>query len=77
MAEIKVYSTPACPYCEKVKNFLKEHEIEFEEINVAEDRQKAIEMVKKTGQMKVPVTEKGENFVIGFDEEKLKHLIGI
>ncbi len=77
MAEIKVYSTPACPYCEKVKDFLKNHEIEFDEINVAEDREKAVEMVEKTGQMSVPVTEKQGKFVIGFDEEKLKELLGI
>jgi arsenate reductase-like glutaredoxin family protein len=35
MAEVKVYSTPTCPYCKMVKQFLTENNIAFTDINVA------------------------------------------
>ena len=75
--KVTVYSTPTCPYCVMVKNYLKEHKIEFEDINVAEDKTKAQEMVEKSGQMGVPVTDIGGEFVIGFDKEKIASLLGI
>ena len=71
----KVYSTPTCPWCVKVKEFLKENKIEFEDFNVAEDQEAAKEMVEKSGQMGVPVTIIGEEIIIGFNEEKLKNAV--
>ncbi len=73
--KVIVYTTPICSYCHMVKDFLKENKIEFEEINVAEDQEAAQEMVKKSGQMGVPVTEitnGNTEMIIGFDKEKLK-----
>ena len=80
MAKITIYSTPACPYCEKAKEFLKSYNVAFEEINVAEDRQKAMEMVEKSGQMSVPVIEIDGEILIGFDtkvEAQIKQKLGI
>lgn len=74
---VKVYSTTTCPWCVKVKDFLKEHSIEFEDINVGENREAAKEMVKKTGQMGVPVTEIDGQFIVGFNVAKLKELLNI
>jgi glutaredoxin-like YruB-family protein len=70
--DVKVYSTPTCPWCHKVKEFLKEHKIEFKDINVAEDQEAAKQMVEKSGQMGVPVTEVDGEIIVGYDEEKLK-----
>lgn len=75
--KVKIYSTKTCPYCDMEKDFLKEHNIEFEEVDVSADQDAANEMVKKTGQMGVPVTEVDNKLVIGFDKEKLKKLLGI
>jgi glutaredoxin-like YruB-family protein len=77
MVKVKVYSTPTCPWCFKVKDFLAEHNIEFEDINVAENREAAVEMVKKSGQMGVPVIEVGKEIIVGFDEAKLRKVLGI
>lgn len=68
MANVKVYSTPTCPWCTKVKEYLESIGVEFENIDVSKDRDAAMAMVKKTKQMGVPVTEIGENFIIGFDK---------
>ena len=74
--DIKVYSTPGCSWCRVVKNFLKEHKFEFIEIDVS-DPIKAQEMIDKTGQMGVPVTEIDNQLVIGFDKDRLMELLKI
>ncbi|PJE77169.1 NrdH-redoxin [Candidatus Uhrbacteria bacterium CG10_big_fil_rev_8_21_14_0_10_48_16] len=70
-----VYSTPTCPFCKKVKSYLQEHQIEFTDIDVMGDQEQAAEMIKKSGQMGVPVIDVDGEIVIGFDEKKLKELI--
>lgn len=72
MSKIKVYSTPACPYCYMVKDWLKEKGIEFEEIDVAADEKAAQEMVEKSGQMSVPQIEINGKIIVGFDKEKIE-----
>ncbi len=73
---VKVYSAPGCPWCSAVKNFLKEHNIAFEEIDVS-DPKNAEEFIKKTGQMSVPVIDIDGELVIGFDQQKLKEKLDI
>ncbi|MFH1364700.1 MAG: glutaredoxin domain-containing protein [Candidatus Aenigmatarchaeota archaeon] len=72
MTKVKVYSTPTCMYCQQLKMFLKENNIPFEEINVAEDQQAANEMIEKSGQMGVPVSDIDGQIIIGFDRDKIK-----
>ncbi len=77
MAKVKVYTTPICPYCVALKEFLKENKVEFEEIDVSQDEMAAKEMIEKTGQMGVPVLEIDGEFVVGFDKEKIKKLLNL
>lgn len=77
MPEVDVYSAPACPWCSRVKQFLEEHGIEYTEYDVAEDPAKAEEMIQKTGQMGVPVTDIDGEIVIGFDQARLQELLGL
>jgi len=77
MAKVIVYGTPTCPWCDKVKDWLKENKVEFEYIDVAADQDKVKEMVEKTGQMGVPVIDVDGTIVIGFDVNKLKGLLKI
>ncbi len=71
LSNVKVYSTPTCPWCTKVKEYLGSLGVEFENIDVSKDRDAAMAMVKKTRQMGVPVTEIGENYIIGFDKDSI------
>ena len=75
--KIKVYSTPICPYCNALKNFLKENKVEFEDINVAEDKRAREEMIQKTGRMEVPVIEIDNEIIVGFEKEKISRLLKI
>ena len=74
---VKVYSTPTCPYCKVAKQFLTENNVQFEEIDVAANQTAAQEMVKKSGQMGVPVIEIEGEIIVGFDKGKIKQLLGI
>ena len=75
--KIVVYSTQTCPHCVYLKDFLKENKIEFEDIDVGADQEKAKEMVEKTGQMGVPVIEIDGEFIIGFNEAKIREKLGL
>ncbi|MDD2696915.1 MAG: glutaredoxin family protein [Candidatus Pacebacteria bacterium] len=74
---IKIYSTPSCPYCFTLKEFLKEKNISFEEIDVSKDQAAAEEMIKKSGQMGVPVVEVDGEIIVGFDKEKISKVLKI
>jgi len=70
--KIKVYSTPTCPYCKKTREYLKEKNIEFQDIDVSESQENAKEMIEKSGQMGVPVIEINGKIIVGFDKEVLE-----
>jgi glutaredoxin 3 len=72
---VKVYSTNFCPYCKMAKSFLKDKNVQFEEINVQENQQAAKEMIEKTGQVGVPVIEIDGHTVVGFDREQIEKLL--
>ena len=72
---VTIYSTPVCHYCHAAKEFFSEHNVAFEEINVAADQEKRQEMIEMTGQMGVPVIRIGDDVVVGFDEDKIKELL--
>jgi len=64
---VTVYSTPTCGYCRMAKNYLKEKNVAFTDYNVATNSEKAQEMVRKSGQMGVPVLDVNGRIIIGFD----------
>ena len=74
--KIKIYTTPACPYCVMAKQYFSEKKIPFEEIDVAADKSKAEEMVKISGQMGVPVIQINAKVLIGFDQDKIEKALG-
>ncbi len=77
MANVKVYSTPTCPYCHMAKEFLTENAIQFEDVDVSVNQTAAQEMIKKSGQMGVPVLDIDGKIVVGFDKGKIKQLLGL
>ena len=71
MTDIKVYSTPTCPWCTKVKEYLKSKNIEFENLDVSTDEKARNEMVEKSGQMGVPVLDVKGTIIVGFDQNAI------
>ena len=77
MAKVKVYSTNACPWCVRAKEWLKENNIEFEEINVQENHNAAEDMVRRSGQTGVPVIEINGKMIVGFNLPEIKKALGM
>ena len=73
--KVIVYSTPTCPYCKRVKDYLTQKGVSFSDYNVAEDREKAKEMIDKSKQMGVPVIVIDGDVVVGFNQAKLDSLL--
>lgn len=72
---VLVYTTPTCSYCRMVKDWLKARNVRFDEYNVARDPMKAEEMVRKSGQMGVPVTDINGRIIIGFNTAELERAL--
>ena len=75
--EVIVYTTPSCPWCNAVKQYLEERGIPYTEIDVSQDQAAAMEMIRKSGQMGVPVVEINGEIVVGFDRERISKLLNL
>ncbi|MDO8137451.1 MAG: glutaredoxin family protein [Candidatus Brocadiales bacterium] len=75
MVDIKIYTTPTCPYCMKAKDYFTKKGIKYTEYNVAQDREALREMIKISGGRSVPVIAAGDEVMIGFDQAKLEKLL--
>lgn len=71
MSKIIVYSTPSCPYCHLVKDYLNEKGVEFEVKDVSVDRAAAREMVERSGQMGVPQIIINDKVIVGFNRDAI------
>jgi glutaredoxin-like YruB-family protein len=78
MVEKKVimYSLPTCPYCKRAKEYLSQKGINYTDYDVAKDKSKAKEMIKKSNQRGTPVIIVDDEMIIGFDQLKLDKLLG-
>ena len=75
MDQVTIYTTPACPWCHKVKDYLQNKGVTYREVDVAKDQEAATNLVSLTGQRSVPVTAKGSSFVIGYDPGQLDKIL--
>ena len=73
--KVVIYSTPTCPYCKKAKEYLSQKGISYVDYDVAKDRDKAKEMIQKSGQMGVPVIVIDDEIVVGFNQTKVDELL--
>jgi glutaredoxin-like YruB-family protein len=74
---VKVYSTATCPWCIRAKQFLKENNINFQDIDLSGNQQAVDEMMQKSGQMGVPVLDIEGEIIVGFDKERIKSALGL
>jgi len=75
--KVIIYSTPTCPYCIRTKQFLKDNNVNFEDIDVSSNQEKAQEMIDKSGQMGVPVLDIEGDIITGFEKDAIKKSLGI
>ncbi|MCK5150741.1 MAG: glutathione S-transferase N-terminal domain-containing protein [Candidatus Thorarchaeota archaeon] len=79
MVRAIIYTAPKCPHSQKLKEFLKETGIDFEEKCVLTNPETFEEVFKETQQKGIPVTIIGGDVFVGFDrrtERRIKRTLG-
>lgn len=74
---VTVYSTPTCSWCNTLKSWLKQNGINYTDIDVSRDQRAAEDLVRRTGQQGVPQTDINGEVVVGFNQSRLKQLLGL
>jgi len=74
---VLVFTTPTCPWCNRAKSFLRERKVPYKEIDVSKDQKAAMDLVRRSGQMGVPVIEIDNQIIIGFDQRRVEKLLGL
>lgn len=69
--QVTIYTSAFCPVCNMLKDFLKENNITYEEINVELHPIKMVQLIAKTGKLTVPQTNINGKWISGFDPVKL------
>lgn len=74
--DIKIYSTPTCPYCKLAKEYLSSKGINYQDFDVSQNKQALDEMIKLSGQMGVPTIVINGQIIVGFDKARIEELLG-
>jgi len=74
---VTVFTTQSCPWCVRVKNYLRQNQVNFKEVDVGRDPQAGRELVRRTGQTGVPQLDINGSYVVGFDKAKIDRLLGL
>jgi glutaredoxin-like YruB-family protein len=72
-----VFSTPTCPWCTRAKTYLRGRGIAFRDVDVSRDAAAARDLVRRTGQMGVPVIEIDGKAIVGFDQARIDSALGL
>jgi glutaredoxin-like YruB-family protein len=75
--EVKIYTTPTCPYCTMAKKFLDDNGIKYQEFNIAEDEAARDEMMNRSNSLTVPTICFDGEVLIGFDEALLREKLSL
>lgn len=74
---VLVFTTPTCPWCNRAKAYLRQRHVTFREVDVSRDRAAARDLVRRTGQMGVPVIDINGRPIVGFDRPQIDRLLGL
>lgn len=75
--KVVIYSTETWPWCHRAKEYLSRKSVAFTDYNVGEDRDKAQEMIEKSGQMGVPVITIDDKVIIGFNQKAIDEALAL
>ena len=74
---VTVYTTPSCPWCNRLKSYLRKNRVPFREVDVSRDQRAAEELVRRSGQTGVPQTDIDGQMIVGFDQARIDRLLGL
>jgi glutaredoxin 3 len=73
---IIIFTSSSCPWCNRVKQYLREKRFRFREVNVERDPEGAREL-RRRNIMGVPVVLISNHPIVGFDKAKIDKLLGV
>jgi len=73
--DIKIYSTPTCPYCKLAKQYFSSKGLSYQDFDISENKEALSEMVKLSGQMGVPTIVINGQIIVGFDKARIEELL--
>ena len=76
MADVTIYRTNYCPYCDRAERLFDELGVEYEEIDVTHDQETRQELVERTGQKTVPQIFIDGEAIGGYDEARALKMSG-
>jgi len=77
MSKLKIYSAEGCPPCVELKAYLRKKKVDFKVIDISKKKnfEKVKTIIKKTKSMSVPIIEKGDKTLVGFNKAAVDGLI--
>lgn len=75
--KVVLFTTPTCSWCRRTKQYFREQQVRFKEVDVSRDQRAAKDIVRMTGQMGVPVILIGSKPIVGFDKAQIDRLLGL
>ncbi len=75
--QVKIYTTPTCPYCKMAKKFLDDHGIQYQEFDIVKDKAAREEMKTRCNSLAVPTICFDDEVIVGFNEDELKRKLGL
>jgi glutaredoxin len=70
-AVVRVYGAEWCAPCHMTKDYLKSKKIDYEYVNVDDDRAAGQAVAAKTGWSAIPIIQIGDEYILGFNREKI------
>ena len=74
--KLKLYTVKGCPACAKAKRYMKTNDVDYEEIDVADDLDKVIEITGKGKSIEIPILCTRSKCEIGFDKDTYDKIVG-
>jgi GrxC family glutaredoxin len=68
MADVTIYRTNYCTYCDRAERLLDDMGVEYDDIDVTHDEETRDELVERTGQSTVPQIFIDDESIGGYDE---------
>ncbi len=74
---VLMFSTPTCSYCNMAKQYFRRNRVRFRDVDISKDPAAARDVMRRSGQMGVPVIDIGGKIIVGFDKPKINQLLGL
>lgn len=75
MKKVKMFVAAHCTQCDEAKKYLKDKAVAFEEVDLTSNKEATATLAAKTGYSVLPQIQIDNQFVVGFDRQKLEEIL--